>query len=150
MKDVVENELIEIQAKVVIEELLLRRHTLLQIQRVMASHELRLSRGEVTAFVRKIKEEWELAAGDKRAERREIQIRSLENLYRTAFVEKKYSVCLGVERLLAEIFGTMAPKNVHVTTPMGSSTDDEFEDKSELELDYFSTHGRWPEDEARH
>lgn len=143
----IENEIIEIQAKVAIEQLLLRRHTAAQIQAVMARHDLKLSKAETTRYIKAVKEDWLSASEDLREERREQQRRSLEHLYSTAFSEKKYSVCLGVERLLAEIDGTMAPKRVQVSS--GKREDDEFSDRSELECAYYAEHGYWPDENPK-
>lgn len=141
----IENEILEMQAKVLVEELLLRRHTLSQIQSLMARHDLRLTKADTNRIVKLVKAEWANATEEVREERRDAQRRSLENLYRTAFADKKYSVCLGVERLLAELDGTMAPKRVQVST--GNREEDEFDDRSEVELEYFSKHGYYPDED---
>jgi hypothetical protein len=141
----IENELIEMQAKVLIEQLLLRRESEMRIVAAMAGHKLGLKKTETKRLIKAIKEEWLAATEEVREERREQQRRSLHLLYSTAFEQGKLSTCLGIERLLAEMDGTLAPKRVHVA---GSKRDeDEFDDRSELELDYYARHGEWPKEE---
>lgn len=148
------DDLVESQCKVLVEEMLLRRFSRNQIAKAFENPKPeagvpRLSKAQCDRLIREIKLEWQSASQATREERRESQRRSLENLYRTAFDKGKYGVCLGVERLLAELDGTMAPKKVDVTLP-GAANDDEFEDKSEMELEYFAATGRWPLEEKRH
>ncbi len=142
----IENELIEMQAKVLIEQLLLRRESEMRIVAAMAGHALKLAKTETKRLIKVIKEEWLAATEEVREERREQQRRSLHLLYATAFEQQKLSTCLGIERLLAEMDGTLAPKRVQVSSGRNNH-DDEFEDRSEIELDYYARHGEWPKEE---
>jgi len=149
------NELFELKAKIMAEELLLRRYSRTQAARAMGrdvnDHGLGLSLRRAMKIVDAVIAEWRETAGTVREELREQQLRVLDNLYKSAFADKRYAACVQVERLRAEITGTLAPKRMHVTAPVqagGASMPAGFEDRSLYEYDYFATHGEWPVEEV--
>lgn len=139
------NEVAEIQTRIVIEDLMCRGHTKHQIYAVMARHELNPSKAHIDRCMAEITEEWREESEPMREEQRKRHRRMAEQLYRTAFADRKYNTCVQVLRLMTELDGTQAPARVSVSVPHAKGgADPEFEDKSQAELEYFATTGRWP------
>lgn len=100
---------------------------------------------QARGVLRSVYDRWEQESAERRSWRREQQIRSLEDLYREARKAKKFHVCVRIETLLARIEGTLEPDRMLV---MGGR-DDDFETRTEAELDHYIAHGCWPEESPR-
>lgn len=143
-----DNALLLEQAKILAEEMLLRRHSNGQVVRLLMKQYPVMTASAARRVIEDLARDWREAAEPARQERRNQQRVVLHNLYARAFAEKKYSTCLGVERLLADLDGTLAPKRfVDIPAGRGIGKDDEFEGKSEAECDFFATYGRWPDEQ---
>lgn len=141
------NEVIEAQAKIVAEQLLLQGKSEQQAVRLMIKSTPEwpgITRAQALEVIAAVKREWLEVAEPTREEYRALQVRRLDHLYDAAFTSKRFSTCLQVQKLLAEIHGTLAPKKVDLRIPAGSGADAEFEDRSQFELEYYADHGRWP------
>lgn len=90
-----------------------------------------------------------MKAGEEDTKKRRTQhVARLEALYRRALQNDKLTVCESVLRQLGRIHGVEAPQQIHHTGSV--SIDQQFESRSDAELDYYIEHQHWPEEAPRH
>lgn len=146
---------------VLAEALLLQRHRRGTVIRMLMEPEERVD-GKLTGkgglgltdrqarlILGKVEQEWREQGEEIRADARRSQILTLNNLYQTAFEERKLNVCVQIMGLLAKIQGTLAPLRLQVDQPLPGAGDDEYADRSISELNYFAEHGEWPAEGGR-
>lgn len=149
------NEVLEVQAKIIAEQLLLQGKTEVGAARLMMKENVEagwpgITRAQALAVIEAVKQEWFEVAEPTREEYRAIQVRRLHHLYDASFQAKRFATCLQVQKLLAEIYGTLAPKKVDVRMPGGGARfDDDMDDRSIYELEYYAVHGRYPDGTTR-
>lgn len=86
------------------------------------------------------------AEAEDRQERRGKMELVLEKLYRDAHRARQYGVCARIAKELKDLFGLDAPIKVEGLLP--TKTSDESE-RSDEELQFYDTHGFWPEEAPR-
>lgn len=150
MSDGFVNDVQRHRALVVAEELLLSRYRVTQVVQFLKSEEsgLALSAQAARNAVETVQATWESERNWAQVSRRELHLRSLDNLYRRAFNSKQYKLCLEIETLIAKVEGHISAgrPEPEVVVQSGAADDDEFGDRSQSELEFFAAHGYWPEE----
>lgn len=96
---------------------------------------------QVQGLIRKVFSRWKAESAESRPSRRLQQIRALERVHRLAVEQKKLSVAVKCEELLARIEGNLEPERHELSVKIN-----EFEDRSEEDLDHYATHGYFPDE----
>ena len=91
-----------------------------------------------------MRREWSAQAEVGKPERRQEYLQILRKLFMDAVHAKDRAEARRVVALMAKIDGMeVIPKETGITPQK-----DDFDDRSENELEFYSDHGHWPEDDA--
>ena len=133
------------EAKLLVSELLAKMEEPSIIVRALhAQYGKRITDRMIETFLHEVRKDWKTQADVAKPERRQAYLQAIRRLFMKADEAGDLRMCLRAVALMAKIDGMeIIPKETGITVP-----DDDFDNRTENELEFYGDHGHWPEDDA--
>lgn len=105
------------------------------------ANQYKISEKAASKILQKVRQRWRDEAKAQRPERRMELIKAIERNYRAADKKGDLAGALAALKALVMVEGLAVVQHRHTVT---QAVKDEFEGRSERELEHYATHGQWP------